>query len=76
LHEEKVRIAPQEAVDARRIERGGREDTQSGDNNTPTVFVLPVSVVQIPTLGTWGLLALAALLNLFAMRRLTRPARG
>jgi IPTL-CTERM motif len=48
---------------------------QSGDNNTPTVFILPVSVVQIPTLGTWGLLALAALLGLFAVRRLTRPAR-
>jgi len=35
------------------------------------VFTLPVYVVQIPTLGTWGLLALAALLGLFAVRRLT-----
>jgi large repetitive protein len=45
---------------------------QSGDNNVPTVFVLPVNVVQIPTLGAWGLLALAALLGLLALRRLAR----
>ncbi len=54
---------------------GGNPDPngngQSGDNNTPTVFTLPVYVVQIPTLGTWGLLALALLLGLFAVRKLT-----
>ena len=42
----------------------------AGDNNDPTEFDLPLSVVEIPTLGTWGLLALAALLGLFALRRL------
>jgi hypothetical protein len=41
----------------------------------PTVFQLPVAIALIPTLNTWGLLALAVLLGLFAVRRMRRPAR-
>src|SRR6185295_4614199 len=37
-------------------------DGSSGDDNVPTSILLPVSPVEIPTLGGWGLLALAALL--------------
>jgi hypothetical protein len=53
-------------------------DGSGTDNNVPTVFQLPVSVLLIPTLDTWGLLALAVLLGLFAvlrMRRMRRTAR-
>lgn len=49
-------------------------DGESGDDNVPTPIVLPINAVEIPTLGSWGLLALVALLGLFALRRL-RPAR-
>jgi large repetitive protein len=52
-------------------------DGQSGDNNTPTTFTLPVSVVLIPTLNEWGLLALALVLGalgLTALRRRTTRA--
>ena len=42
------------------------------DNSVPTIIELPVSVIQIPTLGGWGLLLLAGLLGLFAVRRLGR----
>ncbi|HSF41960.1 MAG TPA: IPTL-CTERM sorting domain-containing protein, partial [Thermoanaerobaculia bacterium] len=45
------------------------------DNDDPTVVILPISPHEIPTLGEWGLLAMAALLGLFALRRL-RPARA
>jgi uncharacterized repeat protein (TIGR01451 family) len=51
------------------------DDGQSGDNNTPTPFTLPVNVVLIPTLNEWGLLALALLLGVLALRRL-RPAKA
>jgi len=55
-------------------QNGGNPDPDSdgdaGDNNDPTVFSLPFSVVEIPTLGTWGLLLLMALLSIFAIRRL------
>jgi hypothetical protein len=44
------------------------------DNSVPTVIELPVSVIQIPTLGGWGMLLLAGLLGLFAVRRLGRRA--
>ncbi|HEV7672537.1 MAG TPA: SdrD B-like domain-containing protein [Thermoanaerobaculia bacterium] len=47
-----------------------------GDNGEPTVFELQVSVIEIPTLGDWGLLALAVLLGLSALKILPRrPAR-
>jgi len=54
------------------------DDGQSGDNNTPTTFTLQVSVVLIPTLNEWGLMALALVLGglgLVALRR-RRPVRG
>ncbi len=44
------------------------------DNDIPTVFDLPLNVIEVPTLGEWGLLALMSLLALAAVRRL-RPAR-
>ncbi len=47
-------------------------DGDGTDNNEPTEFILPVSVVLIPTLDVWGLLALAVLLGGFALRRLRR----
>lgn len=46
------------------------------DNNVPTVFQLPVAIALIPTLNTWGLLALAALLGLFAVRRMRNTAKA
>ncbi|MFY9821424.1 MAG: IPTL-CTERM sorting domain-containing protein [Thermoanaerobaculia bacterium] len=54
-------------------------DGSGTDNDVPTVFQLPVAIALIPTLDTWGLLALAALLGLFAvlrMRRMRRTARA
>ena len=45
-----------------------------GDNGDPTVFILPLSVIEVPTLGTWGLLALAALLGMAAVWRMRRRA--
>ncbi len=42
---------------------------QSGDNNVPTTFTLPVNVVFIPTLDSLGLGVLAALLLLTAWRQ-------
>ncbi len=50
-------------------------DGSGTDNNVPTVFQLPVAIALIPTLNTWGLLALAVLLGLFAVRRMRRSAR-
>jgi len=50
-------------------------DGESGDDNEPTPIVLQLSAVEIPTLGSWGVLALVTLLALFALRRL-RPARN
>src|SRR5882724_3421977 len=44
-------------------------------NSDPTIIILPVSVVLIPTLGTWGLLALAALLGFAAVYRLGQLRR-
>jgi uncharacterized repeat protein (TIGR01451 family) len=49
-------------------------DGDPTDDNTPTPIVINLSVVEVPTLGTWGVLALMTLLALFALRRL-RPAR-
>ncbi len=43
-----------------------------GDNSDPTPFQLVLSVLEIPTLDTWGLLALALLLGGLAMWRLRR----
>jgi len=34
----------------------------AGDNNDPTQFILTLAIGEIPTLSTWGLLALALLL--------------
>jgi uncharacterized repeat protein (TIGR01451 family) len=50
-------------------------DGSGTDNNVPTVFQLPVAIALIPTLNTWGLLALAVLLGLFAVRRMRRSER-
>jgi hypothetical protein len=50
------------------------DDGDATDNDVPTVFVLPISMLEIPTLGTWGLLLLAGLLGAFAVRRLRRTA--
>ncbi len=47
-------------------------DGDAGDNNVPTVFSLPINAIEIPTLGTWGLLALMVLLGAFAVRRMRR----
>jgi hypothetical protein len=47
-------------------------DGDPTNNNTPTVIGLPEGAVPIPTLGLWGLLALAALLGRAATRRLQR----
>ncbi|HEY2290051.1 MAG TPA: IPTL-CTERM sorting domain-containing protein [Thermoanaerobaculia bacterium] len=38
-------------------------DGNAGDNNDPTLFMLTLAIGEIPTLGTWGLLALALLLG-------------
>lgn len=45
------------------------------DSHDETVFDLPLSVIEIPTLGEWGLIALMSLLALAALWRL-RPARA
>ncbi len=42
------------------------------NNNDPTVFELPVAIAQIPTLGAWGLLALAVLLGIAGVAGLLR----
>jgi hypothetical protein len=47
-------------------------DGDPGDNSVPTVFMLALSIPEIPTLGAWGLLALAALLGGLALRTLRR----
>ena len=44
----------------------------AGDNNDPTPFQLVLSILEIPTLGTWDLIALALLLGGLAMWRLRR----
>jgi uncharacterized repeat protein (TIGR01451 family) len=44
----------------------------ANDNNDPTRFMLILAIGEIPTLGTWGLLALAALLGGLAVWRLRR----
>jgi uncharacterized repeat protein (TIGR01451 family) len=44
----------------------------AGDNNDPTRFTLIFAIGAIPTLDTWGLIALAALLGGLAMWRLRR----
>jgi uncharacterized repeat protein (TIGR01451 family) len=51
-------------------------DGDSGDNNTPTTFRLTLTIADIPTLGTWGLLALCALLGLAALRLLKSQAKA
>jgi len=54
---------------------GDPDPDHNGDptnNGTPTTFLLPFSIAEVPTLGTWGLLALALVLGLFAVRRLRR----
>jgi len=45
-------------------------DGDSGDNGVPTPILLPVNVVEIPALSTWGLLALGSLLAAFSLLRL------
>lgn len=47
-----------------------------GDNSDPTEFELSLAIHEIPTLGTWGLLALTSLLGLYATRTLRRRARA
>jgi hypothetical protein len=49
-------------------------DGDASDDNDPTPVTLQIHLFEIPTLGSWGVLALMALLALFALRRL-RPAR-
>ncbi|HEX4496427.1 MAG TPA: IPTL-CTERM sorting domain-containing protein, partial [Thermoanaerobaculia bacterium] len=44
----------------------------AGDNNDPTRFTLIFAIGAIPTLGTWGLIALAMLLGALAMWKLRR----
>lgn len=48
------------------------------DSHDETVFDLPLSVIEIPTLGEWGLIALMSLLALAAIKavRRLRPARS
>ena len=46
------------------------DDGDGNDNNDPTVFSLPIDPLEIPTLGTWGLLLLMVLLGAFAIRRM------
>lgn len=48
------------------------DDGDPTDDNEPTVILLPVSILDIPTLDTWALLALAGLLALAAMLGLRR----
>ncbi len=43
-----------------------------GDNGDPTVFNLPLSAVEIPTLSEWGLLFLALILGFTAVLRMRR----
>lgn len=50
------------------------DDGDASDDNEPTPVTLQIHIFEIPTLGTWGGLALMMLLALFALRRL-RPAR-
>lgn len=52
------------------------DDGDPTDNGDPTIVTLPINLLEIPTLGEWGLLAMAALLGLFALRRLKRTARA
>ncbi len=47
-------------------------DGDPGDNGDPTPFTLVLSVIEIPTLGEFGLGALAVLLAAAARRRLRR----
>jgi uncharacterized repeat protein (TIGR01451 family) len=51
-------------------------DGNPGDNSDPTVFSLPVSIAEIPTLGPAGLAVLAALLGLAAWREARRRRQG
>jgi hypothetical protein len=55
---------------------GTMPDPTGGENpgnfSNPTVFSLPTSIAQIPTLGTWGMLLLAAGLAYAAFSRLRR----
>ncbi len=45
-------------------------DGNPGNNDDPTVIRVPVSVLEIPTLGFWGLALLALALAALAIRRL------
>ncbi|MDY7095507.1 MAG: IPTL-CTERM sorting domain-containing protein [Acidobacteriota bacterium] len=47
-------------------------DGDATDDNDPTELELPVSVLEIPTLGQWGLILLSALLMLAAIAILRR----
>ncbi len=49
-------------------------DDDPTDNDVPTVFDLPLNVIEIPTLGEWGLIALMSLLALAAVRKM-KPAQ-
>jgi hypothetical protein len=57
-------------------EQGTNPDPSNSGNpgafSTPTVFDLPTSIAQVPTLGAAGLVLLAALLGLAAWRVLRR----
>ena len=48
------------------------DDGDPGDNGDPTPFTLVLSVIEIPTLGEFGLGALAVLLAAAARRRIRR----
>jgi uncharacterized repeat protein (TIGR01451 family) len=50
-------------------------DGDAGDNDDPTVLLFQVSVIEVPTLGEWGLLALIGLLGL-AGAAVLRRRRG
>ncbi|HEX5720334.1 MAG TPA: IPTL-CTERM sorting domain-containing protein [Thermoanaerobaculia bacterium] len=46
------------------------DDGDPTDNSEPTVFALPFALIEIPTVGEWGLMILAMLLALVAVWRL------
>jgi len=52
------------------------DDGDGGDNNEPTPILFPLNVIEIPTASEWGLLILAILLSLAAVRYLRRPVIG
>ncbi|HWM93055.1 MAG TPA: IPTL-CTERM sorting domain-containing protein [Thermoanaerobaculia bacterium] len=46
------------------------DDGDPTDNDDPTVFELLINMIEIPTLGEWGLMIMAALLGIAAVMKL------